>query len=141
MKHFAHILVALTTCLLASGFVYYFLAPLNWGAGELIMHFHLWIGLLFALYLGYAIPKHIKSKKAKCNRKVFVYISYLLSGVFFITIASGLMHFIPYISYFFQPLYYRFETYDLISFIHLVSAVVVTLLFVVHLYYNKKECK
>ncbi|GEM_PF-4517039 len=141
MKYFALISVAVTTCLLASGFAYYFLAPLNWGAGELVMHFHLWIGLFFALYLGYAVPKHIKSNKAKCNRPLFVNTAYLLLWIFLITLASGLVHFIPYVSYFFTPVYYRFETYDLISLIHLAAAVGVTLLFIIHLSMVKKERK
>ncbi|BCD68708.1 hypothetical protein NitYY0918_C1625 [Nitratiruptor sp. YY09-18] len=52
---------------------------------------------------------------------------------------SGLAHFIPYLSYFFKPIYYRFETYDFISNIHLIIAVFFTLLFVLHLSFKHKD--
>lgn len=133
MKNFSLYTIAITIVLLLSGFAYYFAAPLNWGAAELILDFHLWIGVLFSVYLIYAIPKHIKSCKTRANRTVFIKLSYLMMLIFTATLLSGLAHFIPYISYFIKPIYYRFETYDVISNIHLICASILTILFILHL--------
>jgi len=139
MKNFANLILIVTTCLLLSGFAYYFFAPLNWGAGELILHFHLWVGFIFTIYFIGAIVKHIKNHKNSCNNSKFVKVAYLLLGFYSILLLSGLAHFIPYISYIFNPLYYRFETYDLLSNIHLIFAIVVTIFLILHLIIKPKE--
>jgi thiosulfate reductase cytochrome b subunit len=141
MRFFAHITISTTILLLASGFVYYFLAPLNWGAGEVIMHIHLWLGLFFSIYLLFGIPKHIKDNYSKVKYKKFNILSYLLMGGIFLLLLSGILHFIPYISYFFTPIYYQFDTYELISKIHLICAIFVSLFFVLHLSMNFKKAK
>ena len=141
MKHFYLYTIAATVALLVSGFAYYFLAPQNWGAGELVLDFHLWVGAFFAVYLSFAIPKHIKEAKVRASRPVFVTLSYLMLLFFGATLISGLAHFIPYLSYYFTPVYYQFETYDLISNIHLVSVSLLILLFVLHLSIKHKESK
>jgi amino acid transporter len=141
MKFFAYIIISATVLLLASGFMYYFLAPLNWGAGEIIMHIHLWLGLFFSFYLLFGIPKHRKDNSSKVKHKNFNILSYLLMGAMFLLLLSGILHFIPYISYFFTPVYYQFNTYELISKIHLICAIFVSLLFVLHLSINFKKAK
>ena len=141
MKNFYLFTITLTVVLLVSGFTYYFLAPQNWGAGEFVLHFHLWVGVLFSFYLIYAIPMHIKETKKRASSAVFIKLSYAMMIFFGITLISGLAHFIPYISYNFSPIYYQFETYDAISTIHLISASVLTLLFALHLSIKHKENK
>jgi len=134
MKNFTLYTISLTLILFVSGVAYYFLAPFNWGAGELVMHFHLWVGVGFTLYLMYAIPKHIKSAKAKATNAKFTKLSYGMLAVFALTLLSGLLHFFPYISYFVKkPFYYRFETYQLISNIHFILAILLIVLFILHL--------
>ena len=141
MKNFYLYTIALSVVLLVSGFTYYFLAPFNWGAGELVMNFHLWIGVLFTIYLIYAVPKHIKEAKERTNRLDFIRLSYLMMFFFGVTLVSGLAHFIPYISYYFTPVYYQFETYDALSNIHLISVSILTVFFVLHLSIKHKETK
>lgn len=141
MKNFHLYTIALTVIMIISGFAYYFLAPQNWGAGELVLDFHLWVGVAFTIYLLFAIPKHIKKSAKKVSSTTFTKLSYLVLLFFGVVLVSGLAHFIPYISYFFKPIYYQFETYDLISTIHLFSAVILTLLFMLHLSTNHKESK
>ena len=141
MKRFYLYSITVTVAMLISGFTYYFLAPRNWGAGELVLNFHLWIGVLFTIYLIYAVPKHIKEAKERTNRTGFIRLSYLMMFFFGLTLVSGLAHFLPYISYYFTPIYYQFETYDVISNIHLISASILTLLFVSHLSIKHKETK
>lgn len=141
MKRFYLYSIAVTVAMLISGFTYYFLAPQNWGAGELVLNFHLWIGVLFTIYLIYAVPKHIKETKERTNRTGFIRLSYLMMFFFGLTIVSGLAHFIPYVSYYFTPIYYQFETYDIISNIHLISASILTVLFTLHLSIKHKETR
>lgn len=133
MKNYALITISAILVLLMSGFSYYFLAPQNWGAGELILNFHLWFGLIFFFYIAYTIRLHIKEKKdIKCDKK-FTIFAYLLLFAFTSVTISGLVHFVPYLSYFFKPIYYRFETYDFISTLHLISATVLLILLASHL--------
>ena len=133
MRYFANIVLSATTILAITGLIYYFLAPLNWGAGEYIMHLHLWLGFVFMGYFIFNIPKHIQTNIKKINNPMFKYVAYSLLTAFTITLISGFLHFIPYVSYFFKPVYYRFETYDFISFIHLISAVLVIVLVISHI--------
>ena len=139
MKQFALFTISATLLLIASGYVYYFLAPLNWGAGEIIMHIHLWLGVLFSFYLVFAIPLHVKDNNSKVKRKDFKLLSYVLMASIGFTLFSGILHFIPYISYFFTPIYYQFDTYDNISKIHLVFATLTSILFLLHLSLHYKK--
>jgi hypothetical protein len=133
MKYFAQTTLSTTAILAISGFVYYLLAPLNWGAGEYIMHFHLWLGIGFVFYFIFNITKHIKQNSIKIQNNMFKKVAYILLAIFSITLISGFLHFIPYISYFFTPIYYRFETYDFISNIHLGSSILLIALFFIHI--------
>lgn len=139
MRHFALISVAVTTIMMISGFVYFSLASFNWGAGEIIMHVHLWLGLFFTLYLCCAVPLHIRNNRSKIKNLNFSRYSYVFGGVFSIVLLTGITHFVPYISYFFSPIYYQFETYEWVSFVHMVSAVMLAGFFVLHLTLNFKE--
>ncbi|BCD61156.1 MULTISPECIES: hypothetical protein [unclassified Nitratiruptor] len=139
MKNYALYTIAIAVVMLVSGFVYYFAAPLNWSAAETILNIHLWLGVLFVFYLLYTLPKHIKTAKLRANSSSFVNLSYFMVALLIVLFVSGLAHFIPYLSYFFKPLYYRFETYDFISNIHLIIAVFFTLLFVLHLSFKHKD--
>ena len=133
MKKFAQISLSTTVILAVSGFVYYFLAPYNWGAGEYIMHFHLWTGFLFLCYFFFNIIRHIKENNIKIKNKIFKRVAYGLLIIFSTTLISGFLHFIPYISYFITPIFYQFETYDLISNIHLYSSILLIILFISHI--------
>ena len=133
MKYFAQTTLTTTAILAISGFVYYLFAPYNWGAGEYIMHFHLWLGVGFALYFIFNIIKHIKQNNIKIQNKIFKKVAYILLTIFSTTLVSGLLHFFPYISYFFTPIYYQFETYDFISMIHLSSSILLIGLFFFHI--------
>ena len=141
MKNFSLCTIAVTVVMLTSGFSYYFLAPLNWGAGELVLDFHLWLGALFTIYLLYAVPVHIKKAQPKANNPSFVKLSYAMLVFFIVTLLTGLAHFIPYVSYYFTPVYYQFETYDLISSTHLAVATILIFLFATHLLIKHKEDK
>ena len=139
MRYFPHIVLNATTILAITGFVYYFFAPLNWGAGEYIMHFHLWFGIVFMLYFAFNILKHVKTNINKITNPAFKYVAYTLLTLFSLTLLSGFLHFIPYVSYFSKPLYYRFETYDLFSTIHLICAISSIILLAMHLIISPKE--
>ena len=139
MKSFVPITLVSTILLITSGFVYYLFASYNWGAGEIFMHIHLWLGLFFSFYLIYAIPKHIKSNTSKVKLNNFKFVSYSLMGFLSIVLFSGILHFIPYFSYFFTPIYYQFDTYELISKVHLTFASLVSIFFIVHLSLHFKK--
>ncbi len=141
MRYFPHISIGGITFLFFSGLSYYLFASFNWGAGEIVMHIHLWFGFFFAIYILLSVPKHYKNNKAKCKDKVFIYVSYLLVGTLGISLISGLVHFVPYISYFIQPIYYQFETYDIVSLIHLLSAILTSVLLIRHLFSVSKGVK
>ena len=139
MKNFPLISIVALTILTISGFVYYFLASFHWGVGEFIIHFHLWLGALFMLYLFFTLPKHIKNNHLKIQNKKFKLFSYLIMISTCITLITGFIHFIPYLSYFIYPVYYKFEFYDVLSKTHMISVIVLLTLFVGHLVFNFEE--
>ena len=141
MKLFVPITLVSTILLITSGFVYYLFASYNWGAGEIFMHLHLWLGLFFSFYIIYALPRHIKNNTSKVKLNNFKFVSYSLMGFLSITLFSGILHFIPYFSYFFTPIYYQFDTYNLISKVHLIFASLVSIFFIVHLSLHFKKVK
>jgi len=141
MKLFVPITLVSSILLITSGFVYYLFASYNWGAGEIFMHIHLWLGLFFSFYLVYAIPKHIKNNISKVKLNNFKFVSYSLMGFMFIVLFSGILHFIPYFSYFFTPIYYQFDTYNFISKVHLIFASLVSIFLTIHLSLHFKKAK
>ena len=140
MKIFASLVLTITAVLFITGFAYYLFAPYNWGAGEIILHVHLWIGAIYFAYVIFAIANHVKTHYRGCaNSNAFKMRSYALLLFYLFALISGFTHFIPYISYFFKPIYYEFETYDMLSNIHLYASILAIIFLATHILFKPKE--
>ena len=131
---YGHVVVSATLLLLISGLAYYFAAPLNWGAGEAVLLGHMYVGVAFALYMILALPIHYRTHVQRIRNRAFLANSWSLTLLLLLVVLSGAAHFLPYLSYFTDKVfYYRFETYDLLSAIHLLSAAAMGAALIMHL--------
>jgi len=136
-KKYSLIIIVSSITLFLSGLAYYLLAPLSWGAGELLLLFHMYLGVFFSIFLAYTLPIHYKNNRDKLSKKTH---SFALVAILVLIVSTGISHFIPYLSYYTNWLfYYSFETYDNLATLHLISASIFLLFLVVHLIITTKK--
>lgn len=117
------VLSVLVTVLLGTGLYLEFLASRNWNAGEVVLAVHLILGLVFATVFSSWIVRHVRQGLARSRRTLFTGLSWLLLAKFTLLILTGLMMTLPAGIYLTGGIWFwRFETTELIVFVHLWSA-------------------
>lgn len=130
----AVLLSLLFAALLGTGLYIEFLAARNWNAGEVVLLVHIALGLPFtALFLSW-IAGHVARGLPKSRRSGFTWLSWLLLAKYLVVIVTGLMMVLPTLLYLGGGIWFwRFETTDVLTFLHLWVALAAAAGLVAHL--------
>ncbi|TFH87660.1 hypothetical protein EQG41_06170 [Billgrantia azerbaijanica] len=127
-------LTAAFALLTLSGLYLEFLAASHWAAGKLVLVLHLLGGALFTLALAPWLLSHVRSGPARSQRRLFTLLGWALLGKYLVVIATGLLMALPPALYLLGHIWFwRFETSDLLSFLHLWFSIAAALGVVTHL--------
>ncbi|WP_336084048.1 hypothetical protein [Thalassospira sp. CH_XMU1448-2] len=128
------VLTYLFALLLGTGLYLEFFAGHNWNAGETVLLFHLFVGLIFTVLFLVWIASHIKQGLATSQRKIFTGLSWLMIAKYILIIATGWLMVVPPAIYLTGKIWFwQFETTYLLTFVHLWGALTAIIGLVVHL--------
>jgi len=131
---YSAMLTAAFALLTLSGLYLEFFAANHWAAGKLVLVLHLLGGALFTLALAPWLLRHVHSGPARSQRRLFTLLGWTLLGNYLVVIATGLLMALPPALYLLGHIWFwRFETSDLLSFLHLWFSIAAALGVVAHL--------
>jgi len=117
---YSAVLTAFFALLFISGLYLEYFAADNWKAGKLVLIAHLLGGAVFTLALAPWLVSHVRTGPGRSQRRLFTLLGWLLLGKYLMVIGTGILMAVPAALYLLDIVWFwRFETTDLLSFLHL----------------------